>query len=161
MLQSYTDRPKRTPNEKGHTFISNLEFSLIKEKDMLAYTKFGDYNYCCLHSDLTDVNVYVIDEVGLEYLKKNFSDRYIIYSIYLTRSEDKRIESGVSFERMRRDSGMFIKRRQSLYDVKISNDNSIGLLFYNIDVFLKKIGIINHTESIIYYSKYDKKGVNK
>ena len=41
VIQSFTTRPKRTPNEQGHIFISKEDFDCLH--DYVAYTKFNGY----------------------------------------------------------------------------------------------------------------------
>lgn len=105
-IESYTTRPKRSPNETGHTFITDGEFNQFDRKDMIAFTEFGGYRYCCLKEDVGQENVYVIDEAGLRYLRDNFSDIYDIKSIRLTCGKSERIER-VGQERVERDKGKF------------------------------------------------------
>ncbi|NLA81193.1 MAG: hypothetical protein GX853_10710 [Chloroflexi bacterium] len=108
MIQSYTDRPKRYPDETGHTFISQKAFDTLRHEDMIAYTKFGDYRYCCLKSDVQDRNVYVVDENGYDYLTEHFGDDYRIIGVRVERPMRLRRQY-VSEERLNRDVGMFTK----------------------------------------------------
>jgi len=147
MIQSYTDRRPRYDGENGHTFVSPLEFDLFKKEDMIAFTEFGGYRYCCLKEDLKDVNTYVIDEKGLLYLKENFSDIYQIHAIWINRDEKK----GVTPERIKRDKGMFFAKNQGIYDIKVNNNRTIPLLYYGLDHALKKFGVIDYVQDISYY----------
>lgn len=106
MIQSYTDRPRRTPDENGHTFITKEQFDALNQDDMIAFTEWNGYRYCCLHSDVRPINTYVIDERGLTYLKSNFSDKYKIIAIRFYRPLHERIEA-VGKERIDRDEGKF------------------------------------------------------
>jgi len=106
MIQSYTDRPKRSENENGHTFITPLEFDEFSREDMIAYTNFGDKRYCCLKQDVRDINTYVIDEDGFLFLSDTYGDEYDIYSIRLTCDEKTRVERAGQ-ERTSRDWGKF------------------------------------------------------
>jgi guanylate kinase len=106
MIQSYTDRPRRTPNENGHTFLEKADFDLLRQEEMIAFTEWNGSRYCCLKSDVKPVNTYVIDCKGLEYLKANFSGVYDIYAIRIKRWKAHRIKS-VGSERVRRDEGKF------------------------------------------------------
>ena len=106
LIESRTTRPRRTPDEGGHTFITDDEFDSYKMEDMIAYTTFGQYRYTCLTKDVHHRSLYVIDEFGLYYLKTHFSDIYDIISLRLHRDKMKRIES-VGEERVARDDGKF------------------------------------------------------
>lgn len=61
-VQSYTTRPKRTPNETGHIFVTPSEFPLASE--MVAYTRFAGYEYCATHDQVETNALYVIDSDG-------------------------------------------------------------------------------------------------
>lgn len=66
-VASYTTRPKRTPNEKGHVFVSDEEFDqLMQSGKVIASTVYGDYRYAGAFPD-SDSNTfsYVIDESGI------------------------------------------------------------------------------------------------
>jgi guanylate kinase len=106
LIQSYTDRPRRTPTENGHTFLEKADFDLLKREDMVAYTQWGEYRYCCLHADIPDVSTYVIDESGLKMLKADHADKYHIVSIRVCRNIEDRVSS-VGMDRVERDAGKF------------------------------------------------------
>ena len=132
MIQSYTDRPMRYPNETGHTFISREAFDALRHEDMIAYTKFGEYRYCCLKCDVRDRNVYVVDEIGYDYLTEHFGDDYQIIGVLVDRPLELRVQH-VSEERIRRDAGMFIKSINE-YQYHIQNDyTDTDALFDDID----------------------------
>jgi len=106
MIESYTDRPKRKPNEQGHTFLSKDEFDKLSKDEMIAWTKFGDYRYCCLESDVKSQNTYVIDEDGLLLLMSKYRAKYEIYSVRIKCDEIiRRMRAGD--ERVNRDQGVF------------------------------------------------------
>jgi guanylate kinase len=119
MIQSYTDRPRRHPNENGHTFLEKADFDLLKKEDMIAFTKWGDHRYCCLTSDVGPVNTYVIDCNGLVMLRRDHGDKYIIVAIRLKRSEAERVEA-VGADRVARDAGRFYL-----------SDEAFDKVFYN------------------------------
>ena len=136
LIQSRTTRPPRYEGENGHTFVSNDEFDTYKEEDIIALTLFGNNRYCCLHSDVVDgVNTYVIDEIGLLYLKYKYADRYDIKSIRLVRELDDRIKS-VGEERVSRDEGKF-KLPYSYYDNVVMGGN-LDILYSQMDKFVQQ-----------------------
>ena len=106
LIESRTTRPPRFDGETGHTFVTDEEFDTYKVVDMIAFTVFGESRYCCLHKDVHDRSLYVIDEFGLQYLKENFSDTYHIISLRLHRDKQRRIEAAGE-ERVARDEGKF------------------------------------------------------
>ena len=57
MIVSMTTRPKRRNEVDGidHKFVSKQVLEKEKKADnILAYTKYGDHEYCALHSDIKD-----------------------------------------------------------------------------------------------------------
>jgi guanylate kinase len=130
LIESRTTRPRRTPDEGGHTFITDEEFDSYAKEDMIAFTQFGNFFYCCLHKDVPPRALYVIDEFGLRYLKENFSDIYHIISLRLHRDKQKRIEAAGE-ERVARDEGKFIMK-DSEFDYVCVNptDSKVYLLHY-------------------------------
>lgn len=86
MLNSYTTRPKRTPDEVGHTFVSTEEFN--KLVNLVGYTKFNGYEYCATQEQVNNSDVYVIDPAGVEYFLKTYCGdrRFEIVYIYASES---------------------------------------------------------------------------
>lgn len=83
VLQSYTTRKPRTPNEWGHLFCSNEEYEQYRIDDQIAaYTYFDDHHYFSTKEQLYNTDIYVIDPDGIEYLKQNIPDIEFI-TIYL------------------------------------------------------------------------------
>lgn len=135
LIKSRTTRPPRTPDETGHTFVTDKEFDDYEQEDMLAYTTFGEHRYCCLKEDIREKNIYVIDEFGYDYLKDNFSDDYHIVSLRLLRAEAIRLREGVDYDRIQRDEGKFT-RPPAYFDYAIYNNTTKEYLFSKIDEFL-------------------------
>ena len=136
LIQSRTTRPPRYEGENGHTFVSNEEFDTYQNEDMIALTKFGDNRYCCLHRDVRKgVNVYVIDEVGMEFLKNRYSNVYDVRSIRIVRDRNERIKS-VGAARVSRDKGMF-NLPYSSYDYFIYSEG-FHILYNKLDNYVKQ-----------------------
>lgn len=135
LIQSYTDREKRFPEETGHTFLTKKEFDNIGG-EQLAFTKFGENRYCCLTNDLSLINTYVIDEDGLVMLRANWSERYDIYSIRLHRPEFDRREQ-VGDERVDRDKGRFTLKDSEFDYVIVNDENKIETLYNKLENFMK------------------------
>jgi guanylate kinase len=106
MVLSHTDRPKRTKNEKGHTFHTKESFDELDSENFVAYTEWQGNRYCCLHSDVKQHNTYVIDESGYSMLKTKYRDRYNVRGLRIYRDEGARRMS-VGDERVDRDEGKF------------------------------------------------------
>ena len=148
MIESYTDRPRRTPHEKGHTFVSHNQMEKIMTRPMLAHTEFGGYSYCCLVDDIQSYNTYVIDEFGFKHLRDTYWEDYDIYSIRIHRDKDKRIES-VGQERVGRDEGRFTMK-DAEFDYVIHNvtDNKQDV-FDAVDSFVKEFRFEKRFEDYI------------
>lgn len=122
MIKSWTDRPKRSEDETGHAFVSKKkfdQFEQLEHEGMIAFTEWEGYRYCCFHSDVKDINTYVIDEFGLQYLKDSFSERYWIVSIRIHRPLKQRIKA-VGKKRTERDKDKFALP-DSYYDHVVHN----------------------------------------
>lgn len=86
VVQSYTDRPARTPNEKGHIFVSPKEFDEIQSKGLVAYTFFDGHRYGVPASMIDESDIYIIDPFGVEFLNKLYKGPKKIAVIGLTES---------------------------------------------------------------------------
>lgn len=121
LIQSYTERAKRQSeidieNNGGkadHKFLTKEQFDALKKEDMIAYTNFGDYRYCCLKKDVADINLYIIDEFGLDILNSKYSEVYDIVSVRLTCDDATREKRCGDMGRFYRDENRFVK---SIFD---------------------------------------------
>lgn len=124
-LCSYTTRPKRENEINGvdHFFVSKEEMP-TKDK-MLAYTKFGDYEYWASIEQIPEDKpiLYVIDEKGLMMLMEERGDQYEIASLLIKRDKKLLIET-VGEERVKRDHSR-VKIDENSYDAVISNNGSL------------------------------------
>jgi len=121
MIESRTTRPRRTPDEGGHTFVTDEEYDTYKHEDMIAHTVFGVHRYCCLLKDVQPgMNTYVIDEDGLRYLREHFSDTFHIFAVRIFTPDYIR-KKKVGQERMDRDKGRFLMG-PSEFDYFIDNN---------------------------------------
>lgn len=102
MLNSYTTRPKRTPNEKGHRFVTDEEFEKLK-KDMCAYTEFDGHKYCATNRQVRAADVYVIDPAGVDYFTNHYKGKKKVISVQLLAQRD------VRYKRMRGRGDSFWK----------------------------------------------------
>lgn len=134
LVQSYTDREKRYDGEAGHTFLSVEEYDNLVG-DVLAKTVFGGSRYCCLENDLIHMNVYIIDEDGLEMLKANYDHAYDIHSLRIYRSLFDRIEA-VGEERCNRDKERFTMKDTEFDHVIHNNLNEKEYLYTQIEEFM-------------------------
>jgi len=150
MIQSYTDRLPRFEGENGHTFITTDEMKNIPLEKKLAYTTFGDYEYCCTTDDVKPKNTYVIDETGLEYLINNFNDDYDIYSIFINSNYNIRLNRAINQvgnidlakSRLDRDKDkyhLFDNQKFYYYDMIIQNNSDLPNLYAKLDYVVENM----------------------
>ena len=97
----------------------------------------GYYYYATKWQVFGPCTVYVIDEKGLENLRKDFGDVYDIYTVLIKRNKSLRRKSGVDETRIRRD-----ERRNLIdkdYDYVIENNGKKAELFNNIERIYEEI----------------------
>ena len=84
---SFTDTPMRTDQRNGieHWFLQKDEFdNLLKENHILAYTQIGEYRYCAtVESIEEDIRFYIIDPVGIKFLRENYADQIDMTVIFV------------------------------------------------------------------------------
>lgn len=73
-LASYTDRPRRSADEIGHTFVSPDEFDKLRP-DMAAYNIFNGHQYGATYQQLDQTDIYVVDIPGYWDLMRNYRNR--------------------------------------------------------------------------------------
>ena len=129
VLCSYTTRPKREGEIDGveHHFVEKCD---VPHDKMLAYTKYGGYEYWTTIDQVTDRTIYVIDEDGLKSLCKKFPD-IELFKICVSARESTSLSRGVSRDRIDRD-----KQRKRLpltfYDAVIFNNDTLSVLSYEV-----------------------------
>lgn len=98
-INSYTTRPRRTPNETGHIFANQRAFHSLK--DLVAYTKFNGYEYCATAQQVEDNDIYVIDPAGVEYFKEHYKGSKQPVVVYIVASKDPHTAFNLCYERMK------------------------------------------------------------
>lgn len=80
-LKSFTTRPRRTPDEDTHTFITEDEFMAFKERGgIIAETEINSYHYGATDEMANDSDIYVIDPAGVESMPAQYKDeRHAVY----------------------------------------------------------------------------------
>lgn len=145
-VESYTTRPRREANERGHIFINKDEFDALEHK--VAYTLFDEYEYCATQAQLDMCQVYIIDPPGYEELLKRYTGTKKIVTIYLEVNQRNAIQRmtqrGDSFnkamQRAEHDSKVFFKNahKYDLYiDTNILDANEIASIIY-LDSLVRK-----------------------
>jgi guanylate kinase len=99
-IQSYTTRPKRYDNEKGHIFVKDVPTSIhvhgfsneaIIKNGIMAHTFFDGYYYWASKEQYQNkgISIYVIDPKGVEKLKESINDAEIVV-LYIKADEATR-----------------------------------------------------------------------
>ena len=90
-IVSYTTRPRRTNEGDTHIFISDDEYQVLENSGRIAtFTQIGQYKYCCTIDQLYDGDVYVIDPVGVQNLRKLNLPNVRLVTIYVNTPDDIR-----------------------------------------------------------------------
>ena len=98
-IQSYTTRPRRTPDETGHIFANERMFHSLG--NLVAYTKFNGYEYCATAQQVEDNDIYVIDPKGVEYFKEHYKGSKQPVIVYIVASKDPHKAFNLCYERMK------------------------------------------------------------
>lgn len=123
---SFTTRPMREGeiNGRDHWFVSHEH--PIPEKP-LAYTFFGGHHYWTEPAQITaPITSYVIDEKGLIELKKKWSDKFEIVSVYIERPDLNEIDECRKLRDLER-----LRLAPDLYDIILYNDTDLNSFLTN------------------------------
>lgn len=104
-VASYTTRPPRSENEKGHTFISDEEYDALD--DIVAFTDYNNHRYCATASQLDKSQVYVVDIPGVESMLRLYKSNRKVIIFYLSAS----VHTKITRMKMRGDSDSKILNR--------------------------------------------------
>lgn len=126
-VESYTTRPKRANEEKGHVFISNDAFDRIPANEMAAYTEYNGYRYCATMEQIEKSQIYVIDPVGAKNF--NYSGEKSVLMFYLSVPEEIRMQR----MRNRGDSDSMIEDRIHTDQVAFGDEAMQTLYPYKLD----------------------------
>lgn len=136
VICSFTTRkPRKTEVEgRDHHFID-----IVPDRtEMIAYTYFcGEYYYALKSQVLGPCTVYVIDEKGLENLRKDFGDVYDIYTVLIKRDKTLRRKAGVDNTRIRRDEKRKLVDEE--YDYVVVNNGTKKDFFDQIDRIYEEV----------------------
>jgi len=135
MIESHTDRPKRFPDEIGHTFHTKESYDKLKKEDMIAWTEWNGTRYCCLKQDVLPANTYVIDEKGLQMMTTLYKYDYKVFSLKVERPYNDRVKD-VGIERVERDNNKFWMPDKS-FDYVLDNSGTLDDLEAEIDFIVE------------------------
>lgn len=158
-LDSYTTRPKRTENEKGHIFVNTMDYTFTtrnnqtyiinkkgEEIKVMAYTFFNNNHYWGDLEQVQDSDFYIIDRDGIDYFKTKAEEYGIEYRIvyidvpFFTMLKRLIKRDGLikGISRLINDFKMF---KGLKYDYRVVNDDlnkAVSEVKYITDVFMKK-----------------------
>ena len=153
-IASYTTRSPRYEGEAGHTFVSEKEFKALN--DIVAYNYYLGNHYGVTASQIDDdtYNLYVVDQTGLNELRKKYKGNREIYSIFIdclpiTRHDrlfrryykmyknfDKALKE--TSKRTEQDEIEF-KNCKSSVDYVINNDENINTAYENLKRYVLEV----------------------
>lgn len=125
-VQSYTTRPKRSENEQGHIFVTQEDFDALRG-DLVAYTRFGDYEYGATRQQVEECDIYVIDPLGVMYLSECIGrENMIVVFVKASYTERrnrliKSVGKERAYERILRDTRAF--KDFDDYDIAFKNES--------------------------------------
>ena len=149
-IPSYTTRPPRYDNEKGHTFVTDEEFDNLN--NIIAYAETTGARYCVTQDmlDNEEYNLYVIDNSGIKYLEKNYKGDRSMYVVFVTcplrqryerilkRADNNPDPVGFALNRIVHDAVEF---KNVDYDIKIDNsDGNYTNAFTSLYMFCCNVG---------------------
>lgn len=88
LVESYTTRPPRYPDEEGHIFVSDEEFDALGE--MCAYTEYDGHRYGVTPKVIDQNDIYVIDPFGLNFLRQRYPGEKTVVGIFISVDEEER-----------------------------------------------------------------------
>lgn len=128
LVESYTTRPPRYPDEEGHIFVSDEEFDALGE--MCAYTEYDGYRYGVTPEVIDQNDIYVIDPYGVKYLNEHYHGDKGILSIRIGVDSDECLRRMIArgdspenaYKRLAHDMEAFaLDEEKNLYEAMIPN----------------------------------------
>jgi guanylate kinase len=101
VLKSFTTRPRRINEGDTHVFITPEEISQYRDS-FVAYTKIGEYEYFSTSQQLLKNQIYIIDPLGVEYLKNKINNIKLVV-VYLNVSEKERLERALHIRKDKKE----------------------------------------------------------
>lgn len=143
---SYTDRPKRTPKENTHTFVSKTEMDKLMPS-LCAFTKFGGHRYGVTPNMIDNADLYVIDPDGIEFLSRHYKGKKQFKIIGVDCDKNvasyRMLNRGDSFDdiqiRLNQDDILF-HDIEKIADLYVVNDNFNSVLYTVYEYIIKNEG---------------------
>ena len=90
-LISSTTRPKRTPEENTHVFLTKEEADAIPEEEKVARTVINRYEYFATKQQVLESDIYIIDPNGYYMLRHKMPDTpFLVVYVKADREEAKK-----------------------------------------------------------------------
>lgn len=110
-VKSCTTRPRRTPDEDTHVFLTEQQTEPLA-RDAVAYTRIGDYIYFTTAQQVMETEGYVIDPIGMRMLCMNMPDTPFVIA-YVHADDAKRRQHALQRGDAAREAAAFAKRDTS------------------------------------------------
>lgn len=127
VVDSYTTRAPRVPNEPGHIFLLPEAFDAIRD-DLVAYTEFNGFEYGVTKEQVEESHFYIIDPDGVDYFAEKIGRENFVV-IYVYANEEFR------FERMKKERGVEAALSRINHDRekfrKFIDDEDYNAILYN------------------------------
>ena len=149
-IPSYTNRPKRTPDEKGHVFLTERNVDKLKAQypNRVAETNFDGNFYFSTNSQVDQYDTYVISPDAVPMFKANYKGKKRVIVIYV------HAPAFLRMERMQRrgDTGAMIDQRIAFDSEAFKDCEAMA------DLTVRNIVLSQSIETILDYLKPKKKG---
>lgn len=146
-LLSYTTRPQRINEKNTHIFITDDEVDQYKN-DMIAYTQIGKFQYFATKQQLLNSDLYVIDPIGVKYLKQIVKDIKFV-TIHISLPENIRFERALKRGDKKGDIiKRFIDEDNRFKEFVTNGEYDYSITNYNLDKTVNIIKNIMEVEGI-------------
>ncbi len=144
-IVSTTTRPKREDETNGVEYYFVAQRPYIPQGEILTATHFGDYDYYALRDQVPPNQIcsYIVDESGVETLKRVHGSRFQIVTISVQSKPETLIDRGICRLRIERDSNRS-QLPDSYFDFIIHNDGTLEEFEVAIRETYKKIQLWLH-----------------
>jgi len=106
---SYTTRERRVGEGDTHVFISDEEYQELENSGSIAaFTKIGNYKYCCTVNQLYENDIYVIDPIGVKHLRELNLPNLRLVTVFVNVPDSVREHRAIN---KRKDDRMKFKQR--------------------------------------------------
>lgn len=105
---SATTRPRRSPDEATHRFVTEAEAAA--ETDKVAQTRIGDYLYYATRADVEAADLYIIDPPGMMQLARAMPEEEFALIVVVAR----RLRRAEAFALRARQGNPFLTSKEAL-----------------------------------------------